>query len=148
MLDELFKSSFLQVVKLEWQTFVFPHCCVLRKVQYALSPDHCYCRERPSGREGSNRGEETAGEEGKMMGQNTRKPGEMGVLLSPSSYCSCMTGQYIKRWAVGAKNTDFTLKASGPKRRWTSVLKNCLPWVRIQAYFILKGEGIKEYILH
>lgn len=47
------------------------------------------CRERPSGREGSNRGEETAGEEGKTMGQNKRKPGEVGVLLRPSSYCSC-----------------------------------------------------------
>ena len=31
--------------------------------------------------------------EGKTRGRNKRKLGEAGVLPSPSSYCSCRTGQ-------------------------------------------------------
>ena len=43
---------------------------------------------------------------------------------------------------VGARNNDFIQKARSLRRWWTSVLENHLTQVRIQASFILKGEGV------
>ena len=58
----------------------------------------------------------------------------------------CTTGQYIKRHVVGERDSDFIQKASKPRRWWTSVPKNHLTQVRIQASFILKGEGCKVLV--
>ena len=52
------------------------------------------------------------------------------------------TGWQIKRRGVGAMNSSFTWKASRSRRERTSVPKNHLTQVRIQASFILKGEGV------
>ena len=52
-----------------------------------------------------------------------------------------VTGQYIERWGVGARNGDFIWKASQLRRWWTSVPKYHLTRDRIQASFILKRDG-------
>ena len=46
------------------------------------------------------------------------------------------------RWAVGTRNSNSIWKTSRPRRWWTRVPKNHLTQVRIQASFILKGEGV------
>ena len=60
----------------------------------------------------------------------------------------CTTGQYIKRRAIEARNSDFIWKASRPRRWWTSFPKNHLPQVRIQAPFIVKGEGVRLVVVN
>ena len=44
-------------------------------------------------------------------------------------------------WWEGASNSNFIWKTSRPRRLWTSISKNHLPWVRIQASFINGGVG-------
>jgi len=60
------------------------------------------------------------------------------VLLSPSLD---VHRRPINR-VVGARNNDLIQKASRLRKWWTSVPKNHLARVRIQASFILKGEGL------
>ena len=65
-----------------------------------------------------------------------------------SSYCYQVqahaalhtTGQFIERWVAGARNSQQT------ERWWAHAPKNHLARVRIQASFILKGEGAKSNI--
>ena len=45
-------------------------------------------------------------------------------------------------WVVEAGNSDLVQKASRLRRWWTSVPKNHHTWLRIQASFIVKGEGM------
>lgn len=48
-----------------------------------------------------------------------------------------------ERWVAGARNSEFIWKLVSLFRRWCSnVPKNHLPWVRIQASFILRGEVV------
>ena len=46
------------------------------------------------------------------------------------------------RQGVDTRNNDFVQEASRPRRLWTSVPKNHFTWVRIQAFFVLKGEEV------
>ena len=48
----------------------------------------------------------------------------------------------MERQVVMARNSDFIWKAGRPRRWWTSVPKNHLTQLRIQASFTLKGEGM------
>ena len=61
------------------------------------------------------------------------------LLLSPSSYC-LLSDRPINQ-GVRARNSDFNRKASRQRKWQASVLKN-LTQVRVQASFILKGEGV------
>ena len=67
----------------------------------------------------------------------------LGKLLSPSSYC-WLQDRTTNRWVIGTRNSDFIFmwKTSRLRRWWTSVSKNHLPWIRIQAYLMLKHEGV------
>ena len=56
-----------------------------------------------------------------------------------------MTGNKLRDEFV-ARNSDFIWKASKPRRWYTHTPKKHLASVRIQASFILKGEGAKSKI--
>ena len=48
----------------------------------------------------------------------------------------------IEREVVGTRNIDFIQKASRLRRWWTSILKNRVDQVRIQASFVPKGGEV------
>lgn len=58
----------------------------------------------------------------------------------------CLTGQKIKRWLFGARNSNFIQKAHGPRRWQTSVPKYLHTQVKIQASFVLKWLRAKSSI--
>ena len=62
------------------------------------------------------------------------------MLLRPSPYCWPHDRPRNRETSCWGKEEWLFQKASR-RRRWTSVPKNPLTWVRIQASFILKGEG-------
>ena len=62
------------------------------------------------------------------------------MLPSSSSYCLLQDRPLNRETSCWGKEEWLFQKASR-RRRWTSVPKNPLTWVRIQASFILKGEG-------
>lgn len=64
------------------------------------------------------------------------------ILLSPNSCFLPHTGQEIERWGIGARNSDFIWKASRPRIWRTSIPKNLLTWIGIQASFILKVDWV------
>ena len=68
---------------------------------------------------------------------------EKTVINTMSKLVQLATQQASKSRDVfwGARNNYFIQKASRPKRWWTSVPKNQLTSVRVQASFLLKGEG-------
>ena len=80
---------------------------------------------------------------GKVKMEINRKK-TWNMLPSLTSYCSPHNRPVIERWVAGARKSDFIQKASKPRRWWTRVPKNHLAWVRIQAPFILEGEGVKS----
>ena len=55
----------------------------------------------------------------------------------------CMTEQYFKRWVVGVRNSNFKRKARSLKKVTDVSQISSLSGVRIQAPFIVKGEGVK-----
>ena len=52
-----------------------------------------------------------------------------------------MTGQQIKQWFIGQRNSNFIQSVSRLSRWWTHVPKNHLTGVRIQAFFYTKRRG-------
>ena len=47
---------------------------------------------------------------------------------------------------LGQGITTLFGKPNRPRRWWTSITKNHLPWIRIQASFLLKGERVWQVI--
>ena len=66
--------------------------------------------------------------------------------LSLGSHCLSHNSPISQETTAGAGNSDFIWEDSKPRRWWTHVPKNHLAWIRIQASFILKREGIKSNI--
>ena len=66
------------------------------------------------------------------------------MLWSLSLYCSPHNRPNLERWVLEARNNDLIRKASRWRRWWARAPKNHLAWFRIQAPFILKGEGVKS----
>ena len=72
------------------------------------------------------------------------------IILYWTQICSAchMTGQQIRRWVFGARNSDFNWKASRLRRWQNNVSKNYLASVWIQAIFILRrGRGKGQWSL-
>ena len=64
--------------------------------------------------------------------------------LSSGSHCLSHNSPISQETTAGAGNSDFIWEDSKPRWWWTHVPKNHLAWVRIQASFILKREGVKS----
>ena len=66
------------------------------------------------------------------------------LIQSPGLYCFLHDRLINQERFVGTRNSNFIYKARRLKRWWTTVPKNHVIRVRIQAPFILKGEGPKS----
>ena len=64
------------------------------------------------------------------------------MLPSPSSCCLPQDRPISQETSCGARNSDFTWKASRQRRWQTGVSRNRLTWVRIWVSFILKGKRV------
>ena len=74
-------------------------------------------------------------------------PGSPSFPLIPSPSSCCLLHNRPINWEMTCwgRNRNLICKASRPRRWWTRVPKNHLPWVRIQASFILKEEAGISY---
>ena len=76
-----------------------------------------------------------------------------GIFVHLTWECTCITEsrlvlltawqQYFMRWVVGVRNSNFKRKARSLKKVTDVSQISSLSGVRIQASFILKGEGVK-----